>query len=429
MIYVSPKATLCDSSQLLSSLQNATTAFKRLTNSTNGATDDTSSEEVCYSMYANICKPYFSVACRDGHSIITDPAHNNAFDEPRPTALETWGIGLLFICLVCSCAVFGVCLYPIMKKKFFHYVITWMIGLAVGSLSGIAVFQLIPQAFELGDETPEQVEKYIHKSLVIISSIYAFFLAERIFKLCMERRAVPTRELSQSTIQSAVGSDKGNYMTIDSTQVAQDISPADGKCQEESGCAVVENIESLEKERVHFHEHVHVEFEKGQPGIQTIAWLILSGDSIHKFVDGLSIGAAFSISTLQGVSIAIAVLCEELPHELGDLAILLHSGLTLKRAILYNSISGLTCFIGFAAGVFLGELPAATTWIFAIASGMFIYISFVNILPEMISAVEDAGRSSTRQAVLILSTQTFGLVVGIALMYILARFSGQIRIG
>ena len=145
-------------------------------------------------------------------------------------------------------------------------------------------------------------------------------------------------------------------------------------------------------------------------------------------MDGLSIGAAFAISTLQGVSIAIAVLCEELPHELGDLAILLHSGLSLKRAILYNSLSGLTCFVGFAVGVFLGELTSASTWIFAVASGMFIYISFVNILPEMISAVEAAGKSSTRSAVVVLGIQTFGVMVGIFLMYILARFSGQIQI-
>ena len=75
-------------------------------------------------------------------------------------------------------------------------------------------------------------------------------------------------------------------------------------------------------------------------------------------VDGLSIGAAFSLSTFQGISIAIACFCEELPHELGDLAILLHSGLPLKRAICYNFMSGLTCFAGFIAGVFLGK-----TWI------------------------------------------------------------------
>ena len=69
--------------------------------------------------------------------------------HPPPRPEETWGIGLAFTCLVCSCAVFGVCLYPVMKKAMFKYIITWLIGMAVSSLSAIAVFQLIPAAFNM----------------------------------------------------------------------------------------------------------------------------------------------------------------------------------------------------------------------------------------------------------------------------------------
>lgn len=48
-----------------------------------------------------------------------------------------------------------------------------------------------------------------------------------------------------------------------------------------------------------------------------MAWLVVFGDGLHNFIDGLSIGAAFSESLLDGISISIAVLCEEVPHELG----------------------------------------------------------------------------------------------------------------
>ena len=51
--------------------------------------------------------------------------------------------------------------------------------------------------------------------------------------------------------------------------------------------------------------------------IATVAWMIIFGDGLHNFIDGLSIGAGFSESILTGVSISVAVLCEELPHELG----------------------------------------------------------------------------------------------------------------
>ncbi len=69
--------------------------------------------------------------------------------------------------------------------------------------------------------------------------------------------------------------------------------------------------------QAHKHDH-HIEFKPGQDSaIATVAWMIVFGDGIHNFIDGLSIGAAFNQGTLTGVSISLAVLCEELPHELG----------------------------------------------------------------------------------------------------------------
>ena len=52
-------------------------------------------------------------------------------------------------------------------------------------------------------------------------------------------------------------------------------------------------------------------------GVATVAWILLAGDSIHNFVDGLSIGAAFTENLFTGISVSLAVVCEELPHELG----------------------------------------------------------------------------------------------------------------
>ena len=145
-------------------------------------------------------------------------------------------------------------------------------------------------------------------------------------------------------------------------------------------------------------------------------------------VDGLSIGAAFSASIVEGLTISVAVLCEELPHELGDLAILLNSGLNLKRAVMYNTASGITCFLGFAVGVFLGELPTARVWIFAVSSGMFLYISFANIMPEMVAAVEDACQTSLNSGLMVLALQISGIATGIFSMYFLATYANQIQI-
>ena len=54
-----------------------------------------------------------------------------------------------------------------------------------------------------------------------------------------------------------------------------------------------------------------------KPAIATVAWMIIIGDSLHNFIDGLAIGASFSGSVVIGISTSLAVICEELPHELG----------------------------------------------------------------------------------------------------------------
>jgi zinc transporter ZupT len=61
-------------------------------------------------------------------------------------------------------------------------------------------------------------------------------------------------------------------------------------------------------------------FEQGKDSaIATVAWMVVFGDGLHNFIDGLSIGAAFNESLLTGVSISVAVMCEEFPHELGNI--------------------------------------------------------------------------------------------------------------
>ena len=67
-----------------------------------------------------------------------------------------------------------------------------------------------------------------------------------------------------------------------------------------------------------------------------LAWMVLLGDGIHSLADGLAIGAAFSESMTSGLSTALAVLCHELPHVVGDFAMLLRAGMSSKQAIVYK---------------------------------------------------------------------------------------------
>ncbi len=69
----------------------------------------------------------------------------------------------------------------------------------------------------------------------------------------------------------------------------------------------------------------------------------------------MSIGAAFTESVLKGISISLAVICEEFPHELGDFAILINSGMSYPVALLFNFLSACCCYIGLAVGITMGK--------------------------------------------------------------------------
>ena len=78
--------------------------------------------------------------------------------------------------------------------------------------------------------------------------------------------------------------------------------------------------------------------------MSTLAWMVLLGDGIHSLADGLAIGAAFSESMTSGLSTALAVLCHELPHVVGDFAMLLRAGMSIKQAIVYKFLRYLSIY-------------------------------------------------------------------------------------
>jgi zinc and cadmium transporter len=127
----------------------------------------------------------------------------------------------------------------------------------------------------------------------------------------------------------------------------------------------------------HCHTHdceVHV----------STAPLVLLGDAAHNFLDGAEIGAAVITSIPLAVSTAIAVLAHEIPHEIGDFAILLHSGYTRRRALLFNAGSALTGVIGAVIAVlFLEGMPRLEPYVLAFATSSFLYVAMSDLIPDL----------------------------------------------
>ncbi|CAM3735036.1 ZIP family metal transporter [Polynucleobacter brandtiae] len=129
----------------------------------------------------------------------------------------------------------------------------------------------------------------------------------------------------------------------------------------------------------HDHHHGHDAEVAGRSG-----WMILVGDGIHNFVDGVLIAAAFMADYQVGIFTAIAIIAHEIPQEIGDFIVLLNAGFSRTRALLYNLICGLAAVVGgVLAYFFLEKAHAAMPYLLVIASSSFIYIAVSDLIPQM----------------------------------------------
>jgi len=132
----------------------------------------------------------------------------------------------------------------------------------------------------------------------------------------------------------------------------------------------------------HQHEEDHSDHGNG-PGDHSGA-MILIGDAFHKFVDGVIIATAFLDSISLGIATSLSVISHEIPHEVGDFAILLRDGYDTRKALLYNMISGLTALLGAVLlYVFLAGTESLLPYVMCVSASSFIYIAIADLVPDL----------------------------------------------
>nr|XP_022292200.1 zinc transporter ZIP10-like isoform X2 [Crassostrea virginica] len=401
------------------------------------------------------------------------PSHDGEA-EPQPRSLgsiplSVWGYSSLAILIISLVGLLGVAVIPIMQRVFYNHLLQFLVALAVGALSGDAMLHLIPHALAGGHEeghaheepapgkglTDEQVN--VFKGLTALIGIFIFFFIERIMTIVTDlKRKRREEEHYQHQLELAAklgeeeieqikkahelahvynhehdceslnwGIHPGNraleHFAQEATKELHEDEVLMKKIEEKGSMERKESKSKRKMSRSHSHSHSHGE---GIPkDVAAVAWMVILGDGIHNFCDGLAIGSAFAASVTGGISTTIAVFCHELPHEIGDFAVLLKAGMKPKQALVYNVVSSVLAFGGMLIGVMLGNIESASLWIFTVVGGMFLYIALVDMLPEMMSVDTRSGENPFFHLVF----QACGMFLGIGIMFVIAMYEDNMK--
>ncbi|XP_056335538.1 LOW QUALITY PROTEIN: zinc transporter ZIP6 [Danio aesculapii] len=402
--------------------------------------------------------------------------HTNGRGQRETPVYIAWIGGFLSITLISLLALVGVVLIPLMNRVCFNFLLSFLVALAVGTLSGDALLHLIPHSqghhhhghSEQHAEEEEDSLRPVWTGLTALSGVYIMFLIEHFLTLgkmykdknqkvqkrvdltteVLESEKLPSLEENDVKIEAA--ETNGGHALAEEEEVmlgAELYNDVD--CENKCHSHFHDTVGQSDEQHHHHHDYHHIlhhhhsqnhhphththrhthsysqqHFE--QAGVATLAWMVIMGDGLHNFSDGLAIGAAFTEGLSSGLSTSVAVFCHELPHELGDFAVLLKAGMSVRQAMLYNLLSALMGYLGMITGILIGHYAEnIATWIFALTAGLFMYVALVDMVPEMLhNDASEAGFSHYGFFLL----QNAGILLGFGIMLVIAVFEDRIQL-
>ncbi|XP_067308609.1 zinc transporter ZIP6 [Pseudorasbora parva] len=411
--------------------------------------------------------------------------HNHTDKGPRNASIYiAWAGGFLSITLISLLALVGVVLIPLMNRVCFNFLLSFLVALAVGTLSGDAFLHLIPHSLghnqhghsehhHHGEEEEEDSLRPVWTGLTALSGVYIMFLIEHFLTLGkmykdkkqkVQKKIDLTTEVLESeklpslqendvkpldAVETNGGSACGHVVAEEEEVMLGAERYSDVDCENKCHSHFHDTVGQSDEQHHHHHDYHHIlhhhhsqnhhphththrhthsyslqHFQ--QAGVATLAWMVIMGDGLHNFSDGLAIGAAFTEGLSSGLSTSVAVFCHELPHELGDFAILLKAGMSVRQAILYNLLSALMGYLGMITGILIGHYAEnVAMWIFALTAGLFMYVALVDMVPEMLhNDASEAGFSHYGFFLL----QNAGILLGFGIMLVIAVFEHKIQL-
>uniref|UniRef100_A0A0R3RZL9 Zinc/iron permease n=1 Tax=Elaeophora elaphi TaxID=1147741 RepID=A0A0R3RZL9_9BILA len=273
---------------------------------------------------------------------------------------ESLFYGFTSISIISLLSLTGLIFLPIIKGKWRNRWMQMFIALAASTMSSDALLHILPQESEDEAFTSDD-HSMLLKMTAVIGAVYILYMLEFISALPIWKRKTKTSKITMTTVLPQNGwSDREN-----------------------------ESRNSIDN-----GHHGALSGIADEPvlmcGLKSAAFVIVFGDAIHNFIDGIAVGASFAISNQVGAATSIAVACHELPHELGhnfvlfkfqripgDFAVLIESGLSVPRAMILNFLSALTAFAGLFIGLAAIRVDSAVEILLAITAGMFLYVAWL----------------------------------------------------
>ncbi|XP_070558927.1 zinc transporter ZIP12-like isoform X2 [Ptychodera flava] len=354
--------------------------------------------------------------------VLTDACvESDHHDDVEPVLLtksKSYGYGTLAVFIISLLSILGVVFLPVLANAVYDGFLQLFIGLGIGALAGDALLHLIPEAYGIhahaigdGHDHDEEEESLDHiwKSCGILAALYFFFVFEKITSVCADECCGQGHEDGLShTMHSANhgGNSHSHYQ-----QPTSPLSVSESKSRLTNDSEMdLSNVEVVTDDAARTNK---------KKRISSVVWIVILGDSLHNVSDGLAIGAAFASDIYLGLSTSVAVFCHELPHELGDFAILLNGGLSFKKALLYNFLSALTAFIGLYVGLAVGSDSVTRQWIFAVTAGIFLYVALVDLMSEAL-------RHKSAHQLITFLLQNTGVLLGIGIMILIAYYEEEL---
>lgn len=249
-----------------------------------------------------------------------------------------------------------------------HYMLETFVSVAVSALLSDSLLHLYPES--LGVEQNPSDSKYssenhLWKGLIMILTVYFFYFLEFFTIVVSKKFKNSNNKTSKTDINESHACNHKNTSHI-SIVVNNET-------------ANINNTNLSTKNKI-------INFFK----INKTVYMLLVGDLFHNFIDGIVIGTQFMglwpNGFKSGIMTSFAILCHEIPHEVGDFATMLSTGLSLKKALIINFFTNSICLIGGLMGCVLRN-NLNTEWIQPIIAAIFIYISLVILMPKLVQNV------------------------------------------